>query len=54
MCQCYRLAKTWGKGDGSRPVFKDISLSFFPGVKIGVLGANGEETAGQATLLLLG
>jgi energy-dependent translational throttle protein EttA len=31
-----------------RDVLKDISLSFFPGAKIGVLGANG---AGKSTLL---
>jgi ATPase subunit of ABC transporter with duplicated ATPase domains len=42
------MSKTWGKGDGSRPVFKDVSLSFFPGAKIGVLGANG---AGKSTLM---
>jgi ATP-binding cassette ChvD family protein len=33
---------------GGRPVVKDISLSFLPGAKIGVLGANG---AGKSTLL---
>ena len=32
----------------SRHVLKDISLAFFPGAKIGVLGANG---AGKSTLL---
>ena len=31
-----------------RDVLKDITLSFFPGAKIGVLGANG---AGKSTLL---
>jgi len=31
-----------------RPILKDISLSFFPGAKIGVLGLNG---AGKSTLL---
>jgi ATPase subunit of ABC transporter with duplicated ATPase domains len=31
-----------------RDVLKDISLSFFPGAKIGVLGANG---SGKSTLL---
>jgi ABC-type multidrug transport system ATPase subunit len=35
------MSKTFGKGDGSKPVLKDISLSFYPGVKIGVLGGNG-------------
>jgi ATPase subunit of ABC transporter with duplicated ATPase domains len=33
---------------GGRELFKDISLSFLPGAKIGVLGANG---AGKSTLL---
>ena len=33
---------------GSRPLFEDISLSFLPGAKIGVLGYNG---AGKSTLL---
>src|SRR3954467_2745745 len=33
---------------GGREVLKDISLSFLPGAKIGVLGANG---AGKSTLL---
>ena len=31
-----------------RPILKDISLSFFPGAKIGVLGLNG---SGKSTLL---
>lgn len=31
-----------------RPILKDISLSFFPGAKIGVLGTNG---SGKSTLL---
>jgi len=31
-----------------RTILKDISLSFFPGAKIGVLGLNG---AGKSTLL---
>ncbi len=31
-----------------RHILKDISLSFFPGAKIGVLGLNG---AGKSTLL---
>jgi ATP-binding cassette ChvD family protein len=39
------LSKTFA---GGRQVFKDIRLSFFPGAKIGVLGANG---AGKSTLL---
>ncbi len=33
---------------GGREILKDISLSFFPGAKIGVLGLNG---AGKSTLL---
>ena len=33
---------------GGRELFKDISLSFYPGAKIGVLGVNG---AGKSTLL---
>ncbi|MDO8704752.1 MAG: energy-dependent translational throttle protein EttA, partial [Sulfuricaulis sp.] len=32
----------------NRPILKDISLSFFPGAKIGVLGLNG---SGKSTLL---
>jgi ATP-binding cassette subfamily C protein CydC len=32
-----------------RPILKDISLSFFPGAKIGVLGLNG---SGKSTLAL--
>jgi len=46
--QMHRMSKTFGKGDGSKPVLKDISLSFYPGVKIGVLGGNG---AGKSTLM---
>ncbi|MBW8893692.1 MAG: energy-dependent translational throttle protein EttA, partial [Burkholderiales bacterium] len=44
-----------GLGDNSRqrrpprgPILKDISLSFFPGAKIGVLGVNG---SGKSTIL---
>ncbi|HET6306523.1 MAG TPA: ATP-binding cassette domain-containing protein, partial [Rhodopila sp.] len=33
---------------GGREVFKGITLSFLPGVKIGVLGVNG---AGKSTLM---
>ena len=33
---------------GGREVFKGITLSFLPGVKIGILGVNG---AGKSTLL---
>jgi sulfate-transporting ATPase len=39
------LSKTF---QGGRELMKDISLSFLPGAKIGVLGANG---AGKSTLL---
>jgi len=39
------LTKTF---PGGREIFKDITLSFLPGVKIGVLGING---AGKSTLL---
>jgi energy-dependent translational throttle protein EttA len=41
----YKLRKAYGP---DRVVLKDISLSFLPGAKIGVLGANG---AGKSTLL---
>jgi sulfate-transporting ATPase len=40
-----RLSKAWL---GGKEVLKDISLSFLPGAKIGVLGING---AGKSTLL---
>ena len=33
---------------GGKELFKNISLSFFPGAKIGVLGVNGD---GKSTLL---
>ncbi len=41
----HRLGKSYGQG---QEVLKDISLSFLPGAKIGVLGLNG---AGKSTLL---
>ncbi len=41
----YRLGKIY---PGGKEVLKDISLSFLPGAKIGVLGLNG---AGKSTLL---
>jgi ATP-binding cassette ChvD family protein len=40
-----QLSKTW---PGGKDVLKNISLSFLPGAKIGVLGING---AGKSTLL---
>ena len=40
-----KLSKIW---PGGKEVFKDISLSFLPGAKIGVLGLNG---SGKSTLL---
>ena len=43
--QMQRLTKTYA---GGRTVLKDISLSFLPGAKIGVLGLNG---SGKSTLL---
>ena len=41
----YKLSKVY---PGGKQVIKDISLSFLPGAKIGVLGGNG---AGKSTLL---
>jgi ATP-binding cassette ChvD family protein len=41
----HKLSKTY---PGGKQVLKDISLSFFPGAKIGVVGMNG---AGKSTLL---
>ena len=40
-----RLSKAWPSG---KEVLKNVSLSFFPGAKIGVLGLNG---SGKSTLL---
>jgi energy-dependent translational throttle protein EttA len=40
----YKLTKAYGK----REVLKDITLGFYPGAKIGVIGSNG---AGKSTLL---
>ncbi len=42
------VMKQLGKSHGTRKVLQDIWLSFFPGAKIGVLGANG---SGKSTLL---
>ena len=36
------------KKHGQREVLKEVSLAFYPGAKIGVLGRNG---AGKSTLL---
>ncbi len=44
ICSMVRVSKFHGR----RPVLKDISLSYFYGAKIGVLGLNG---AGKSTLL---
>mgnify|MGYP001823679461 CR=1 FL=1 len=41
----HKLSKTY---PGGKQVLKDISLSFLPGAKIGVVGLNG---AGKSTLL---
>jgi ATP-binding cassette ChvD family protein len=41
----HKVSKTYA---GGKQVLKDISLSFFPGAKIGVVGLNG---AGKSTLL---
>jgi ATP-binding cassette ChvD family protein len=41
----HRLSKSW---PGGKEVLKNVSLSFLPGAKIGVLGLNG---AGKSTLL---
>ena len=41
----HKLSKTYR---GGKQVLRDISLSFFPGAKIGVLGVNG---SGKSTLL---
>ena len=40
----YKVAKTYN----NKPVIKDISLSYFYGAKIGILGLNG---SGKSTLL---
>ena len=44
----YTMNELSKKFDGGRQVLKDISLSFLPGAKIGVLGLNG---SGKSTLL---
>ena len=44
ICSMIRLSKFYDK----KPVLKDISLSYFYGAKIGVLGLNG---SGKSTLL---
>ncbi|QGX39128.1 energy-dependent translational throttle protein EttA [Permianibacter aggregans] len=45
ICSMYKVSKVVPP---KRTIIKDISLSFFPGAKIGVLGLNG---AGKSTLL---
>lgn len=45
------LTKSYGKGVSIRPVLKNVNLSFYPGAKIGVLGANG---SGKSTLMKVG
>src|SRR3978361_954641 len=45
ICTMYKLSRTHPP---DKQVLKDISLSFMPGAKIGVLGANG---SGKSTLL---
>lgn len=44
----HRLSKNYGKGDSTKAVLKNVSLSFYPGAKIGVLGPNG---SGKSTLM---
>ena len=44
----YTMNRVWKVVPPKREILKDISLSFFPGAKIGVLGLNG---AGKSTLL---
>ena len=44
----YTMQKVGKVVPPKREILKDISLSFFPGAKIGVLGLNG---AGKSTLL---
>ncbi|CAM9699467.1 unnamed protein product [Ascophyllum nodosum] len=46
--QMSRVSKSYGKGDSTRPVLKDVTLAFYPGAKIGVLGSNG---SGKSTLM---
>ena len=45
ICSMYKVSKVVPP---KRTIIKDISLSFFPGAKLGVLGLNG---AGKSTLL---
>jgi ATP-binding cassette ChvD family protein len=42
----YRMSKSYGSG--AKKVFEDVTLAFYPGAKIGVLGYNG---AGKSTVL---
>ena len=44
----YRMSKSYGSG--AKKVLEDVTLAFYPGAKIGVLGYNG---AGKSTVLRL-
>ncbi len=44
----YRMSKSYGSG--AKKVLEDVTLAFYPGAKIGVLGSNG---AGKSTVLRL-
>jgi ABC-type Mn2+/Zn2+ transport system ATPase subunit len=46
--QINRLTKQYGKGDGASVILKNVSLAFYPGAKIGVVGGNGQ---GKSTLM---
>src|SRR4026208_2137980 len=45
---CYKLARHYPP---DRTVLENISLSFYPGAKIGVLGANGAERSGLLRIM---
>ena len=44
----FTMLKVTKKAPGGKEILKDVSLSFYPGAKIGVVGLNG---AGKSTLL---
>jgi len=48
MAQYVYTRTAWQDGPAQAAILKDISLSFFPGAKIGVLGLNG---SGKSSLL---